>query len=491
MPKSLKDIFLDRDFNVPFVERPAKAENIVNSEIDEDRPLRQFIKKLPELYTTDLLRIESAGTIDPARTTAVRGARYNDPNKPGGLGLNIGNLLGGPANRPSDTIFENKTSSPVSKGKQPVNGDWSGLKYAVEEDKDYLISQSPMKDNFLSGLAKPQGNSKDLANNAIGKVARLGVDSLRKGINKVLTSNRKTVKKKETSNATQFTNKLISSEYFKNLEITDDQYNVLKNRNDLGITSFNSMRDSALEKTIFEDKDYKELIKKHQKTGVTYITFTTENNSHFILPTAFTGEVTETITSDWSEFKYVGSPFKNYRYLGVSRDLKISFNVYWLNLTQQKIMQQKLNTLRGFAFPSKNLASVKLGGDSKYVPLVFSPNLYKFSLGDYYKNLDVIISNVSIGIPQNISWGSTNPNFTDDKNIVFPTVVNVNVDMKIIETGDIASDGKTITYRLDDMSEPNGNENAKPNQQSATAVSSEPNNSREYSDNPDDWKFKQ
>lgn len=461
MPKSLKDIFLDRDFNVPFVEKPAKQENIVNSEKNEDRPLRQFVKKLPELYTTDLVRIESAGSVDPARTAAVRGARYNDPNKPGGLGLNIGNLLGGPANRPSDTIFESKTSAPISKGKQPVNGDWSGLKYAVEENKDYFISQSPMKDNFLSGLLKPQGNANDIANNAIGKVARLGVDSARKGINSVLTSNRKKVTKTNKINENEFSNKLISSEYFKKEFFTDEEGNI-KKRTDLGITSFNSMRDDVLGKSIFADAEYDDLLKKHIKTGVTYITFTTEEKTHLVLPAAFTGEIAEMISSDWSEFKYVGSPFKNYRYLGVSRDLKISFNVYWLNFDQQTIMKQKLNILREFAFPSKNLASITLG-DSKSVPLVFSPNLLKFSLGDYYKNLNVLISNVSIGVPQTTSWGSTNPDFNDDKSIIYPTVVNVSVDMKIIENANINNDKKTITYKLDDMTESNGDPNQKPN----------------------------
>jgi hypothetical protein len=97
-------------------------------------------------------------------------------------------------------------------------------------------------------------------------------------------------------------------------------------------------------------------------------------------------------------------------------------------------------------------------GNEKNSPLVFSPNILQFSLGDYYKNLNVLISNVSIGVPQSISWASTNPDFKDDKSIVYPTVVNVSVDMKIIETSDIAKDGKTITYRLDDMTEPNGNE---------------------------------
>ena len=35
MPKSLKDLFLDKDYSIPFVEKPSKPENIVNSELNK------------------------------------------------------------------------------------------------------------------------------------------------------------------------------------------------------------------------------------------------------------------------------------------------------------------------------------------------------------------------------------------------------------------------------------------------------------------------
>jgi hypothetical protein len=228
-------------------------------------------------------------------------------------------------------------------------------------------------------------------------------------------------------------------------------------RSEIGLTSFDSMRDDVLNKEIFNDNALKDLITKHTKTGFTYLSFRIPNGTdgdNLVLPTSFTGEISETINAEWSDHKYVGSPFKNYRYQGVSRELKVSFNVYWLTDTQQSIMQKKLNRLRSFAFPDTNLATITLGTDTKVTPLVFSPNILKFSLGDYYKNLNVIVSNVSMGIPQSISWANTNSNF--DIGVTYPTVVNVSLDMKIIETGDISVDKKSITFRLDDMNEPNG-----------------------------------
>ena len=123
-------------------------------------------KNLPKIYGTDLVRIESRGSIDPARTIAVKSAR---PNK-GGFGKFLSNLLGqGGAYRPSDTIFPaDGTSPPVSDGGQPVNGNWNTLKNSVEEGVDYLVSDHPIEPNkfgkfanqLLNGLAK--GNNPEI-----------------------------------------------------------------------------------------------------------------------------------------------------------------------------------------------------------------------------------------------------------------------------------------------------------------------------------------
>jgi hypothetical protein len=63
MPKSLKDLFLDKDYipyegvYAPFVEKPSKPENIVNSELNGNRPLLQFGKTLHKIYGKYLVRI--------------------------------------------------------------------------------------------------------------------------------------------------------------------------------------------------------------------------------------------------------------------------------------------------------------------------------------------------------------------------------------------------------------------------------------------------
>ena len=118
---TLKQLLLSNTTGVPLVE-PVKKDNIlgikggigkqitdvISADTSAGGPRVEFYKNLPALYSTSLPIIESQGSIDTARTLAVRGAR---PNK-GGFARFLGNLLGGSANRPSDTIFPADGVSP-------------------------------------------------------------------------------------------------------------------------------------------------------------------------------------------------------------------------------------------------------------------------------------------------------------------------------------------------------------------------------------------
>lgn len=456
MPKTLKDLFLDKDYKVPFVEKPSKSENIINSELNGKRPLVQFGINLPKIYGTDLVRIESRGSIDPARTLAVSSARLPD-TKGGGFGRLLSNLLGqGGAYRPSDTIFEDKNGAPVSKGGQPVNGDWNALKYAVDADTDYTISQHPTNpsklNSLLNGLATGN-NAKEMAGQAIGKAVGLAQNELTRLVNKGLTSNRKKVKPEPDNSKNTYDNTIISSEYVnigryyeKGMEMPSPAG--LFKRSEKGVTGFNKKLNDVLNKNYFNDEQLADLVKTHSKSGVTYLEFKVDG-VNMVIPAALSGPVLESTNSEWHKFQYVGSPFKNYRYTGVERQIRISFKVYWIDQFQQSYMRTKLQNLRALAFPNRDLLSIKIG-KNKYAPLVFTPNIVKFSLGNYYRNMNTVVTNVNIGVPENISWASTNPEFTEETSIIYPTVVDVSMDMMIVETH-IQNKDNTITYQMDEV----------------------------------------
>ena len=474
-PKTLKDLYTDKDYNVPIIEKPSKPENIVNSELNKNRPLLQFGRNLPRVYGTDLVRIESRGSIDPARTLAVKSARPVN-TKGGGFGRLISNLLGGgDAHRPSDTIFKKDgEGAPVSKDGQPINGDWSGLKYAVEDSVEYkdialqaINYKGPSDlDKFLNGLAKGN-NPQEMAQQAIGRATAVAQDLVTKGITSALTSKRKSEANKlkekakaatlqeETKNGNFFDSEKNASDYIKFYDPKNQSgLPEKKIRTDVGIYSFDEIKNDFLNNNVLTDDKLKEFVTKYEKTGLTYLNFRKKNGDgtveNIVLPAAIEGEIVENINSEWSNYRYVGSPFKNYRYNGVERELRLSFKVYWLDLTQKGLMETKLNKLRSLCFPDEKTANVQFGSNS-YKPLIFTPTSVKFSLPGYYENLNVILNGMSISVPQNISWASNNPDWKNDKSEIYPTVVNVSVDMKIIESHPTINNGNVITYKFDKL----------------------------------------
>lgn len=458
--------------------------DVVSSEASPKGPRVQLYKNLPSIYSTSLPIIESQGSIDPGRTMAVRGAHYNSGE--GSLlgGGVLGNLLGGSANRPSDTIFilgnEQGASgiaalSPVSVNGQPINGDYSGLKYAVKSGEYYAVSKAPAGTNAFTGILK--GTPEDIAKRAVGAVT----DTIKKGVRNlavgVLTSKRKTAigdlkdrikefenlgdnKKKANGELTYYYNTKNDNkegkDYFKSSgkeqPSTDKRKGapVLAKRNDDGnIRDSNDIIEKINKVSLFDDKELEELVKINKKTKLQYIQFKVVGQSNYLIFPATISDISEDITSDIADFKYVGSPFKVYRYNGVERTLKFDFQVYWLDNGQQVVMKRKLDNLRELAFPSANLKTIDIG-NNKNNPLVFSPNLIQLTIGDLYKNLKGIISNLSIGVEQKTTWATNNPDFEKQESLVYPNVVNISFEMKIIENHKIeqGEKGGTITYRF-------------------------------------------
>ena len=74
------------------------------------------------------------------------------------------------------------------------------------------------------------------------------------------------------------------------------------------------------------------------------------------------------------------------------------------------------------------------------------------------------VSNLSISVPQETTWATSNPTFLPaNSNIVYPHYVDVSFEMTIIENHVVDND--TITYRFDEV---------KPNEPNTPAVANEP-----------------
>jgi hypothetical protein len=479
MAQFLRDLLLNGYNGVKPIETIQKrnslgqqVKDVASAEFAKSGPRVLFYKRLPSLYGSDLIRISTKGSVDPARTLAVNGSRYNDGSgkKPvgGGFGRLLGNLLGGSANRPSDTIFIKEGvdgNKPISANGQPIGGDWNGLKYAIEPETQYLVSQEPAGKNALSGLLK--GNPSDFARNAVGAATGAVKQQIGNLATKALTGKRKKAigDLKEKIAASKELNSLgrpyntdekKGSKYLKVInklgaeELIDMSVMGLKQNYDLKEPS---PVKGLLNERLYNYQTLAELIKNNTGNHLQYIKIKVEGTSEYLLFPATITDINDNMTPEWSPFKYVGSPFNNYRYTGVERKIGFDFKVYWIDNGQQIVMKDKLNILRNLVYPSSSLTTVLMTG-TDYKPIFFTPNTIQLSIGDLFKNLKGFVSNLSISIPQEAPWASSNPNFlAGNSNIIYPTFVDVSFEMTIIENHEINYEDEIITYKFDDADE--------------------------------------
>ena len=476
----LKDLLLNGANGVKPIETIQKkkglgqqVKDVATAELDKNGPRVLFYKQLPSLYGSDLARISSKGSIDPARTLAVRGARYVDTNNAGGgrLARFLGNLLGGSANRPSDTIFpanaEGKgiaSEPPASVNGQPVNQNWDGLKYAVEAGKNYVVSQEPAGKNALTGLIK--GNPSDFARNAVGaatgavkkEIGRLAVNALtskrRKNINslKQVAEGKRKESKFLPNTYEQPGGKFIKVKNFLTgeRELVDAKVIGVK-YDELGHPNRDYLIDTILLKESLVDyKRLQQIIEQNTGNRLQFIKIKEENSKNYLLFPATITDVQDSMTPEWNSFKYVGSPFNSYRYTGVERKIGFGFRVYWIDNSEQITMKNKLNLLRELVYPSNRLTTIPLNNET-YNPVVFKPNTIQLSIGDLFKNIKGFVSNLSITTPQEAPWATSNPNFLkQNMNMIYPTFVDISFEMTIIENH-IINPNDTITYRFDEV----------------------------------------
>jgi len=480
MAQFLRDLLLNGYNGVKPIETVEKKKglgqrikDVATAELDKNGPRVLFYKRLPTLYGSDLVRISTKGSVEPARTLAVRGARYVDTNNAGGGGFArfLGNLLGGSANRPSDTIFPANdqgkgiaSEPPVSKNGQPINGDWNGLKYAVEAGENYVVSQEPAGKNALTGLLK--GNPSDIARNAAGAITGAAKNAVKNIAVNALTSRRKNaigdLSNKLKKSANLNTSIRVPNTYEKPgskfIKVKDGVLGIpklidvkqlgLKERNYLIEKSTNGLLNSRT----YDVTTLSALVKENTGNDLQFIKINIEDTFEYLLfPAAITGDINDSMTPEWNSFKYVGSPFNTYRYNGVERKISFDFKVYWIDNGQQVVMRDKLKLLRLLAYPSTNLTAIKLNESNPYKPMIFTPNTIQLSIGTFYTNLKGFVSNLSISVPQEVPWASSNPTFLPaNSNIIYPHYVDVSFEMTIIENHEIDLETETITYRFDD-----------------------------------------
>jgi hypothetical protein len=368
-----------------------------------------FKSQKKELYGKENIRIESRGFINPPRGAALLAS---SPNAIADLiGGQIGGALGGSANRPSDTIFRGKGvfNKPISLGRTQ-----QGLRNAVDADTDYFIKQSPSPNSILATLN--QG-----ASNLGGVATNLAINAVTKGGLKNLANSLKKPKPQVYSNKNKFS---------KTIDI-NKQWDI-----DL-VQNYDKIEADKLS----------EFIKTQTGKNQVLVLFKKYGKSTTIPFEGTVSGLSEDVTPEWTNFRYVGSPFKVNRYQGVERSLKFNLKLYYLTNGQKQNMVKKINYLKSLAFPYDEISEIKYGGEKQTSQYAFSPNLVYLSIGDMYKNVFGFIESLSFSIEDNVTWPSNFDDPTDT--FMYPSVVDVSIGMKIIENHKTDTSTDITTYKYD------------------------------------------
>ena len=367
--------------------------------------------------------IESRGLINPPRAAALL------TSSPGALGDLIGNqiggALGGSANRPSDTIFDAKKGTSVLNKPISLFKSQQGLRNAVTKGTDYIVKESPAPGSIISSLNSGASNLQGVATNlAINAVTKGGLKKLSDSLKKKDTTGFITL-----SDGTKLKKYNWKETFSKTIDVNNEW-----DKN--GINDISEISEDKLVETI----------KKYTGQNVVPILFKKYGTSVTIPFQSTLSNLSEDVQSEWSNFKYLGSPFKIYKYQGVERSLKFNLKLYYFTPNQKEIMISKINFLKSLAFPYEEISEMTYGGDKQTSQYAFSPNLFYLTIGDMYKNVFGLLENISFQVDDNITWPTLG--VEDIDNYMYPSVINVSISMKLIENHKVEKTAGGITkYR--------------------------------------------
>ena len=401
-----------------------------------------FKSQKKELYgKSDAIRIDSRGLINPPRGAALL---LSSPNSLGDLiGNQIAGAVGGSANRPSDTIFKDKTflSKPISLFKTP-----SALRNAVKEGDEYFVKQSPAGASIL-------GKIKEGASNPLATIAEVGIDIL-KGLKDKNPSKGSPYGHKHQMdiNGKTLTETKTFSEFYETYEYK--QLSGTSKGPDSWVVTGIEKRDYKSKQTWDDANKWAQTSAGMAKSNLDFqlqqltlqnqvwVLFKKLGNNEII---PFAGTITglsEDVMPEWTNFRYLGSPFKTHRYQGVERSLKFELKLYYTAKYEKDAMIKKINYLKSLAFPYEQIATIQYSNkdaenpidEPAYSQYAFSPNLVYLTIGDMYKNMFGFIESLSFSIDDNTTWPNANHNMTKDgDNSLYPSVVSVSISFKIIE----------------------------------------------------------
>jgi hypothetical protein len=114
-------------------------------------------------------------------------------------------------------------------------------------------------------------------------------------------------------------------------------------------------------------------------------------NNKFIIFRAILGGISDSISPDWSDERFIGRPDKVFVYRGADRTISFDFNVYPKTKQELPVLWDKLNYLVGLCYPAWNT-------NRMVAPFI------ELSLGDMYKSTPGFLASLSIASQESTTW---------------------------------------------------------------------------------------
>jgi len=415
-----------------------------------------FKSQKKDLYgLSGTVLIESRGLINAPRGAALL---TSSPDALADLiGNQIGGALGGNPNRVSDTIFKR----PKGVFTKPITlpaVTRALLRDSVKDNVDYYIKPSPAPGSIFAKIKQGGSSIGGLA--AAGAVSALNSFGSKKGINR-LKENLKFKKPEgqmELGYGAKFTHDDLGSKKFRKEQYNFSKYKPLYAKIDgtdeikqtgieerKGDDSFDNPINAINSQPYYNEKELGNFIDKTNTAKVVTIGIKPYGKDYTLLFPGTMSGLSEDISNEITNFKYVGSPFNTYRYTGVERTIKFELKLYYTNETEKIVMITKVNSLKELMFPYDEISNMTYA-DDKYSQIAFSPNLIYLSIDGYYNNIFGIMDTLSVSVEDTVPW-ALNDYFEKSDDKPYPTAINISFGMKVIESPKVETSQKITRYR--------------------------------------------
>ena len=114
-------------------------------------------------------------------------------------------------------------------------------------------------------------------------------------------------------------------------------------------------------------------------------------NNKFIIFRAILGGISDSISPDWSDERFIGRPDKVFVYRGADRTISFDFNVYPKTKQELPVLWDKLNYLVGLCYPAWNT-------NRMVAPFI------ELTLGDMYNRTPGFLASLSIASQESSTW---------------------------------------------------------------------------------------